>query len=298
PAVRRTAGAPPSGGPARRVDDLGGSWRASAPAAGWVHGTRGRTRRIDAARVARAASALAARPRARRRRVDAPHQLPGNGPRTPQPGDDRPPVRRARRAAARAQRRAPRGRVRAAAPGDAAVHRHARGGAARRRPRARRSRAVPRDGRRRTLGPRGRELGRGRVPRRRPRPPPRAAHQRAAADAAPDGLAPRIANLAEWGGHVRRRVRRQLERTGDPALAALLAEVEGYLPPPDHGHEDRVAAGDAVVPLRLATPDGELAFLYTMTVFGSPRDVTLDEIAIESFFPADDATAAALGVAR
>ena len=114
----------------------------------------------------------------------------------------------------------------------------------------------------------------------------------------PDGLAPRIANLAEWGGHVRRRVRRQLERTGDPALAALLAEVEGYLPPPDHGHEDRVAAGDAVVPLRLATPDGELAFLYTMTVFGSPRDVTLDEIAIESFFPADDATAAALGVAR
>lgn len=114
----------------------------------------------------------------------------------------------------------------------------------------------------------------------------------------PDGLAPRIANLAEWGGHVRRRVRRQLDRTGDPALVDLLAEVEGYLPHPEHRRDDRSPASDAVVPLRLATPQGELAFLYTMTVFGSPRDVTLDEIAIESFFPADDATAASLGVVR
>jgi hypothetical protein len=93
-------------------------------------------------------------------------------------------------------------------------------------------------------------------------------------------------------------VRRQLDRTGDPALVDLLAEVDGYLPPEEHRRDDRSPASDAVVPLRLTTPQGELAFLYTMTVFGSPRDVTLDEIAIESFFPADDATAAALGVVR
>ncbi|MFF7378038.1 hypothetical protein ACIP4Q_01300 [Streptomyces massasporeus] len=54
---------------------------------------------------------------------------------------------------------------------------------------------------------------------------------------------------------------------------------------------------DLVVPLRLSTEFGELALLYTTTVFGSPRDVTLDEIAIETFFPADPATAATLRAA-
>ncbi|MET8628330.1 helix-turn-helix transcriptional regulator [Kitasatospora sp. NPDC004669] len=109
----------------------------------------------------------------------------------------------------------------------------------------------------------------------------------------PDGLARRIRNLAQWRAHVLRRVRRQLERTSAAGLAELLAELESYpAPPPDPGEPALDgSAYDLVVPLRLATEYGELALLYTTTVFGSPRDVTLDEIAIETFFPADPRTA-------
>jgi transcriptional regulator with XRE-family HTH domain len=111
----------------------------------------------------------------------------------------------------------------------------------------------------------------------------------------PAGLAGRIRNLAQWRGVVRHRVRRQLDRTADPALAALLDEIEGYPEPPGHVDSGAVpVSGDLVVPLRLAGPHGDLAFSYALTVFGSPRDVTLDEIAIETFFPADEATATAL----
>lgn len=115
----------------------------------------------------------------------------------------------------------------------------------------------------------------------------------------PDGLAARIRNLAEWRAVVLGRVRRQLDRTGDPALAELFTELRDYPAPP--GHEDTGAAPAShplVVPLRLAAGEGELAFSYTTTVFGSPRDVTLDEIAIEAFLPADEPTAAALRDAR
>lgn len=107
----------------------------------------------------------------------------------------------------------------------------------------------------------------------------------------PDGLSPRIRNLAEWRSEVLRRVRRQLERTAAEGLAGLVAELESY-PVPHDGESGTFS--DLVVPLRLATDTGELALLYTTTVFGSPRDVTLDEIAIEAFFPADAATADAL----
>ncbi|SDT12004.1 helix-turn-helix domain-containing protein [Actinopolymorpha singaporensis] len=112
----------------------------------------------------------------------------------------------------------------------------------------------------------------------------------------PDGLAARIMNLGQWRSHVVRRVRRQLERTAADGLAALLAELEAYGPPsPTTGPAaDGTTADDLVVPLRMATPYGDLALLYTATVFGSPRDVTLDEIAIETFFPADQATAQVL----
>ncbi|WP_225802659.1 helix-turn-helix transcriptional regulator [Streptomyces sp. NK15101] len=109
----------------------------------------------------------------------------------------------------------------------------------------------------------------------------------------PDGLAGRIRNLAQWRAHVLRRVRRQLERTAADGLAELLAELEGYPAPPEDaaGPSGYGPADDLVVPLRLASEYGELALLYTTTVFGSPRDVTLDEIAIETFFPADPRTA-------
>ena len=105
----------------------------------------------------------------------------------------------------------------------------------------------------------------------------------------PDGLAPRIRNLGQWHAHVLRRVRRQLARTAAPGLADLLAELAGYPAPEAAGPAD-----DLVVPLRLASPWGELAFLYANTVFGAARDVTLDEIGIETFFPADPDTAEVL----
>ncbi|MEP9382233.1 helix-turn-helix transcriptional regulator [Nocardioides sp. KR10-350] len=110
----------------------------------------------------------------------------------------------------------------------------------------------------------------------------------------PDGLASRVRDLPRWRAHVLRRVRRQVERTADAGLTALLAEIEGYpapggVPEPPAGPTDEL-----VVPLELATPYGDLAFCYATTVFGSPRDVTLDEIAIETFFPADEATAEVL----
>lgn len=108
----------------------------------------------------------------------------------------------------------------------------------------------------------------------------------------PEGLARRLRDGARWRAGLLRRVRRQHERVGDPALAELLAELESYPPPP--GGDGDGAADDIAVPLRLAVDGGELSFLYTVTVFGSPRDVTLDEIAVETFFPADDATREAL----
>ena len=113
----------------------------------------------------------------------------------------------------------------------------------------------------------------------------------------PDGLAPRIVNYAEWRGHLLERLQRQVESAGDPVLVELLAELRAYpappaaiaaLAPPEEAHPD------VVVPFRLATASGILSFLSTTTVFGTPVDVTLSELAVESFFPADAATAEAL----
>lgn len=113
----------------------------------------------------------------------------------------------------------------------------------------------------------------------------------------PDGLAPRIRNLRQWRAHVIGRVRRQRDRTAAVGLDELLAELEGYgVPAADESPTERPRQ-ELVVPLQLSLPDGELSLLYTATVFGSPRDVTLDEIAIETFFPADAGTAHALRAA-
>ncbi|MEU4293142.1 helix-turn-helix transcriptional regulator, partial [Kribbella sp. NPDC026596] len=103
----------------------------------------------------------------------------------------------------------------------------------------------------------------------------------------PAGMASMVRNLEQWRAHVLRRVRRQLERTAADGLRELLAELETYGGSASSGAP---VGSDLVVPLELSTPFGELAFLYAATVFGSPRDVTLDEIAIETFFPADAAT--------
>jgi len=113
----------------------------------------------------------------------------------------------------------------------------------------------------------------------------------------PDGMAPRIVNLGEWRAHLLDRVGRQAVVSGDPALFALHEELAGY-PGGEGGHVPDLEAGAIAVPLRLRTDDGELAFISTATTFGTATDVTVSELAIESFFPADDATAGVLTAPR
>lgn len=145
----------------------------------------------------------------------------------------------------------------------------------------------------------------------------------------PDGLAPRIMNFRQWRAHLLERLRGQLEATGDPALADLLQELRRYPAPAAPATENsssgtqparlsstqwpaascggpealsrhpstspdaarNAAAMAIVVPLRLAVDAGVLSLISTTTVFGTPLDVTLSELALESFFPADAATA-------
>ena len=109
----------------------------------------------------------------------------------------------------------------------------------------------------------------------------------------PAGLASRIVNLAEWREHVMTRLRRQLDVSADPVLQELAVELAAYpVPPPLDGSDKRRPVDDAnvFVPLKLRIEAGVMSFLSTTTIFGTPVDVTLSEIALETFFPADDAT--------
>lgn len=108
----------------------------------------------------------------------------------------------------------------------------------------------------------------------------------------PRGVAPRIENLGEWRAHLLSRLRRQLELTADPVLEELMKEVSAYPGEAKPGHA--VEEHAVLVPLRIRTSLGLLSFLSTTTVFGTPVDVTLSELAIEMFFPADAATAKAV----
>jgi transcriptional regulator with XRE-family HTH domain len=99
----------------------------------------------------------------------------------------------------------------------------------------------------------------------------------------PDGMAPRIGNLPEWRAHLLSRLRQQATTTNDPTLYDLLAELRDY--PGGAAHPTGVTS--VVVPLRY----GDLSFVSTTTLFGTPLDVTVAGLAIESFFPADPATA-------
>ena len=115
----------------------------------------------------------------------------------------------------------------------------------------------------------------------------------------PQGLAPRIANLAQWRAHLIARLHQQIAATGDPVLAELMRELCEY-PVPADGHDvgHEVDYGGVVVPLQFRTEHGILSFISTTTVFGTPVDITLQELALESFFPADAATAHILHAAR
>jgi transcriptional regulator with XRE-family HTH domain len=107
------------------------------------------------------------------------------------------------------------------------------------------------------------------------------------------GLAPRIANLAQWRAHILERLRRQIRASCDPILAELLAELEAIPAPPRRG-AIHPTANEIFVPLELETEAGRLSLMSATTVFGTPAEVTVSELAIETFFPADEATASRL----
>jgi transcriptional regulator with XRE-family HTH domain len=110
----------------------------------------------------------------------------------------------------------------------------------------------------------------------------------------PRGLAPSIVNLGQWRAHLLARLRRQIDLTGDPALAALDEELRAYPAPRPEASAEPPGPADVVVPLRLRHDGRELAFFGTVTAFGTPLDISVAELAIESFFPADADTAAYL----
>jgi len=108
----------------------------------------------------------------------------------------------------------------------------------------------------------------------------------------PEGLSRRIVNLAQWRAHLLDRLRRQVEITADPVLASLLKELEDYASPRPAWTATSSDFADVIVPLRLRTGgDTVLSFISTTTVFGTPQDIALSELALETFFPADAVTA-------
>jgi hypothetical protein len=111
----------------------------------------------------------------------------------------------------------------------------------------------------------------------------------------PQGLATRIANLRQWRGHLLERLDQQVRATDDPVLISLREELQAC--PVPEGDEAPPLPGQlagVLVPLQFRVGDAVLTFISTTTVFGSPVDVTLQELALETFLPADEATAEAM----
>ncbi|MFI6574079.1 helix-turn-helix domain-containing protein [Nocardia fluminea] len=108
----------------------------------------------------------------------------------------------------------------------------------------------------------------------------------------PDGVAPRVRNLPDWGRHIMASLRNRAAHTPDPALDQLIAELAGYLPAPRPGPDHLGFA----VPLHLRTQDGDLRLITTLTSFATATDVTLAELHLEAFLPADAETARILAL--
>jgi transcriptional regulator with XRE-family HTH domain len=111
----------------------------------------------------------------------------------------------------------------------------------------------------------------------------------------PEGLAPAIVNLPQWRAHLLDRLRQQVAASADPVLADLHDELRRYpLPPGVDPDAHDVGEAGVIVPMIVRTPAATLSFISTTTVFGTPVEITLSELALETFFPADAATAEAL----
>jgi transcriptional regulator with XRE-family HTH domain len=109
----------------------------------------------------------------------------------------------------------------------------------------------------------------------------------------PKGMAPRTRNLGEWSAHLLQRLQREAHITGDPELASLYAELVEYPGVQTTPAQGEIQPGDIVLPLKLLDLDGEseLAFFSTLSTFGTAADITLAELAIEAFYPANAHTA-------
>lgn len=114
----------------------------------------------------------------------------------------------------------------------------------------------------------------------------------------PEGLARRIINLGEWRAHLLNRLHRQVVLTAEPELKTLYDELRAYPCQQAEPEVELPGAGDVFVPLRITHGGGEIAFLSTVTTFGTPVDITVAELTIESFFPADAYTASVLSQRR
>src|SRR6201993_4232205 len=107
----------------------------------------------------------------------------------------------------------------------------------------------------------------------------------------PEGLAPRTVNLAEWAGHLLERLHRQCEATADPELLKLYPDLKSYPIPARAGP---LPPDNVAIPFKLRHGGEVLSFFSTTMVFGTPVDITLSELALETFFPADELTATRL----
>ncbi len=110
----------------------------------------------------------------------------------------------------------------------------------------------------------------------------------------PKGFTPQVINYSDWRRNVLEYLNRQVEITADAFLMELYQELKGYPKPKSlraNLPTKEIDYSRFAIPLRLLTKEGELSFISTVTVFGTPIDVTLSELAIESFFPADEETA-------
>jgi transcriptional regulator with XRE-family HTH domain len=105
----------------------------------------------------------------------------------------------------------------------------------------------------------------------------------------PEGLAPRTVNLPEWAAHLLERLHRQCEVTADPELIKLYQDLKSYPIPARSG--PLPPDNNVAIPFKLRLDGEVLSFISTTMVFGTPVDITLQELALETFFPADDLTA-------
>jgi transcriptional regulator with XRE-family HTH domain len=110
----------------------------------------------------------------------------------------------------------------------------------------------------------------------------------------PRGMAPRILNLEEWSGMLLHRLRREAAITGDPELESLYAELASYPGVSREPAHDETSGADVVLPMRMRDGDQELAFFGTISTFGTAVDITLAELSIEAFYPANARTASRL----